>query len=106
GTADSANFMIFNPTASLAGLTGGGGPAGNTAISVITGAFGDITATGNGTQLVTYDLSNGVRLLSTSEYATSLNNGTTTVDNIHLTASNSGIANATTVNDLWLDNTG
>jgi autotransporter-associated beta strand protein len=107
GTAGVANVMIFNPFNSGAALTGGGGPAGNTAISVIAGAFGDTSATGLGTQLVTYDLNKGVRLLNpATEYAVGINNGTSTADNVHVSASNTGIANATTVNALWIDGTG
>ncbi|MEA3209881.1 MAG: fibronectin-binding autotransporter adhesin [Chthoniobacter sp.] len=103
GTSNSANVMIFNPAASSAILTGGGGPAGNSAISIIAGAYGDTSATGNGTQLVTYDYSRGIRLLDSSEYANALNNGTAASDNIHLTATSTSIANPTAVNALWLD---
>ena len=63
GTAGDTNIMIFNPAGSAAALTGGGGPAGNTAISIVAGSFGDTSATGNGQQLVTYDFTNGIRLL-------------------------------------------
>jgi fibronectin-binding autotransporter adhesin len=104
GTAGSANIMLFNPILSAAAFTGGGGPAGNTAISVIAGAFGDTNANGNGTQLVTYDLNKGIRLLTSGEYANALNDGTVMQDNIHLTAANTAIANAATINALWLEN--
>lgn len=105
GTPNSASMLLFNPLLSAAASIGGGGPADNTAISVIAGSFGDISATGNGTQLVTYDLNRGIRLLNpTTEYA--LNpalNGTDIRDNVHLTSAVS-LPNATTVNALWMDN--
>ena len=119
GTAGVANIMVFNPAGSAAVLTGGGGPAGNTAISIIAGAFGDTNANGNGQQLVTYDFTNGIRLLNpVTEYATVAQyvaqfpnvpggvNGTNTTDNLHLTSSLTSIANATTINALWADGTG
>lgn len=105
GTAGSANLMLFNPVTSASAFTGGDGPAGNTAISIIAGAFGDTSATGNGTQLVTYDLNNGIRLLNATEYAGTITNGAVMRDNIRLTSS-TAVANASTINALWLDNGG
>jgi autotransporter-associated beta strand protein len=106
GTADSANIMVVNPLSAAGVLVGGGGPAGSTAVSVIPAAFGDTSATGLGTQLVTYDFDKGVRLLTASEYYNStsapLPNGVSVRDNVRLTTTAS-VANATTVNALWLD---
>jgi autotransporter-associated beta strand protein len=119
GTSGVASIMIFNPTGSGAALTGGGGPNGNTAISVIAGAFTDTSTptvsgglatyapgTGNGTGIATYDFNTGVRPLSASEFASNINNGTVMVDNIRQTVSNAALNNATTINTLWLDNAG
>jgi autotransporter-associated beta strand protein len=107
GTANVANIMLFNPIGSAGALTGGAGPANNTAISIVAGGFGDTSPTGLGTQLVTYDLNNGVRLLNpATEYATTLTNGQTVSDNMHVSATVSNINNPTGVNSLWIDGTG
>src|SRR5439155_11696866 len=72
-------------------------------------AFGDTSATGLGTQLVTYDFTKGVRLLTTSEYYNSttnpIPNGVTVSDNVRLTTS-AFVSNSTTNNSLWLDSGG
>ena len=101
--------MLVNPLNASGVLVGGGGPAGSTAVSVIFAAFGDTSPTGLGTQLVTYDLARGVRLLSPTEYynstAAPLPNGVNVNDNVRLTTTAS-VNNATAVNALWLDNGG
>lgn len=104
GTPGSANLMFSFPLNSTAALTGGGGPAGNTAISVIAGAFGDTSSAGFGQQLVTYDFNKGIRLLTASEYATSLAVGGVMQDNIHLGPAGANVSSASTINALWLDN--
>ena len=106
GTPNVSNIMIFNPLGSAAALTGGAGPGGTTAISIIAGAFGDTNPNGNGTQLVTYDLNNGIRLLNpATEYATGLNKGTVMSDNVHVVSTTAGVNNTTAVNALWVDGT-
>jgi autotransporter-associated beta strand protein len=114
GTPGVASLVLVNPFAITAftsgtnfpAFIGGGGPSGSTAVSIIPAAFGDTSSTGFGTQLVTYDPNRGVRLLNpATEYATTLPNGVNVSDNVHLTSPVS-LANATTINALWLDNGG
>lgn len=68
-TAGSSNIVITTaPT-----LTGGGGNAGTSTVSIVAGAIGDASATGTGTDFVTYNPPtgsvNGLRPLLASEYA-------------------------------------
>lgn len=94
-------------------LTGGGGSAGSTTISILPWAYGDITSAGNGTALVTYDSTYGIRLLSTNnEYTAVITNGQTQLDNVrYVNTSGSGI-NTTTltqdsvINSLSFEETG
>ncbi len=86
-------------------LTGASGAASSTTISVIKGAFGDNSITGNGTDMVTYNVgnTNGVRLLNgagfSGEYAGDLQ---TANANVKLTADR--VAVATNTNSLILNN--
>ncbi len=103
-TANTSNISFGTaPT-----LVGGGGAAGTPTVSILVGAFGDTTAAGTGLGttggLVTYDATNGVRLLSGSEYSTTLANG---LDNVRLTNSTGSavtynLVSNTTVNSLSL----
>ncbi|MEA3209852.1 MAG: fibronectin-binding autotransporter adhesin [Chthoniobacter sp.] len=103
GTADSANVLLTPTNTAAFPLTGGSAPVGTPSISIIRGGFGDTSATGLGTQLVTYDLDKGVRLLNpNTEYTTTLVNGSVVTDNVKADASSLALANATTANALWL----
>ncbi len=112
GTANSATVILTETNAlqqsGLAGvtfLTGGAAPAGNPSVSVIKGAFGDTSATGLGTQLVTYDFDKGVRLLNpATEFTPTLINGSVVTDNVKADGTALPLANATTANALWLSN--
>lgn len=99
--ANVAN-LIFD---SAPALVGGGGAAGTTTISIIPFAIGGITTTSTGTDLVTYG-ANGVRPLSTTanEYATTITDGSTTLDNARLTAA-TAITLPTQVNALVVAST-
>lgn len=85
-------------------LTGAGGAANSSTISVIKGAFGDTTITGAGTDMVTYNVgnANGIRLLNSigfsGEYAGDLQ---TANANVKLTADR--VAVATNTNSLILN---
>ncbi len=83
-------------------LTGGGGAAGTTTISIIPYAVGGFTSTTTGTDLVTYG-PNGIRPLSTTanEYATAITSGSTTANNVRLTAAQA-ITAPTQINALLI----
>ncbi len=107
GTTNSANFLLTPTNTSTFPLTGGGAPAGHPSVSVIAGGFGDISATGLGTQLVTYDAAKGVRLLNpNTEFTTTLVNGSAVTDNVKADGTSFSLANATTINALWLKDGG
>jgi autotransporter-associated beta strand protein len=78
-------------------LTGGGGAAGTTTISILPYATGGITTGSVGTDLVTYG-ANGIRPLSTTanEYATTITSGSTTADNVRLSAVDAAAVTAPT----------
>ncbi len=113
GTTNSATvIMAESSTTQQSGLvnmtflTGGAAAAGGPSVSIIKGAFGDTSATGLGTQLVTYDLDKGVRLLTASEYTGTLVDGSVTTDNVRANGTNIGLTAATTANALWLSSGG
>ena len=104
GTISSASILLNNNTPPL---TGGAAPAGHPSIGIIRGAFGDTSASGLGTQLVTYDFDKGIRLLNpNTEYTTTLNNGSAVTDNVKMDGLGVFLPNATTANALWLSNGG
>lgn len=93
-------------------LSGGAGAAGSTTVSILAGAYGDATSAGNGFGatggLVTYDASNGVRLLAGSEYKNTITDGQSQLDNVLLANSDGTgdaytLNSATTVNSLSLN---
>ncbi len=91
-------------------LLGGGFAPGTTTNGVLAGILGDTTAGGNGQGatggLVTYDTTNGVRVLDTaSEYASSIADGQTQLDNVRVvnasgTVFTNTLTAATTINSL------
>jgi autotransporter-associated beta strand protein len=110
-TAGHAN-IVFSSTPSL---TGGGGSAGQSTIGIIVGAYGDTTSGGDGKTggLVTYDATQGVRLLAGSEYAATVADGQTQLDNVRIARSSGGAsqdvnltAATTTINSLSFNITG
>jgi autotransporter-associated beta strand protein len=98
GTNNTTNVVFTTaPT-----LVGGGGAAGTPNVSILPFAFGDSSGSGNGNNLVTYDGTNGVRLLNTTtEFALTMAAVTGTTNNVRLTAdettSSSQTINALTV---------
>ena len=107
GTADSASILLTPTNTTAFPLIGGAAPNGQPSVSIIRGGFGDISATGSGTQLVTYDAVKGVRLLdAATEYTTTLVNGSVVTDNVKAAGTALALANATTANALWLKDGG
>ncbi len=106
-TAASNNIAFTNAPV----LTGGIG-ANTTDLGIIAGAYGDNSSSGNGTGLVTYDATRGVRLLNTAtEFKSSITNGQTQLDNVRLagvtgTPVTNTLTSATTINSLSFDITG
>ena len=104
GSTPGANVsnILFATAPALA--TGGSGAAGTTTVNNLTGAFGDVSLTGTGTDMVTYNVgnSNGLRLLNgagfTGEY---LLDSFATNANVMLTRSTQPGANVT-INSLIL----
>lgn len=116
-TIASATAAVANISFGSIALTGGGGGNGQTTIGIIAGAFGDTSGTGTGFGatggLVTYDAANGVRLLSGSEYKSSITDQQTALDNVRIANSSGAIntttltaATTTTINSLSLDVSG
>lgn len=97
-------------------LSGGGGAAGSTTVSILAGAFGDTSTTGSGFGatggLVTYDAANGLRVLSASEYTSAITDGQSQLDNVRYVNSSGTLATTnltaplTTINSLSFDVTG
>lgn len=113
-TANSSNIVFTTvPT-----LSGAGGAAGTTTLSILPGAIGDTSTTGvgNGTStggLVTYDPINGIRLLNPlTEYKSSITDGQTQLDNVRFAhTSGAGVLSTvlstnTTINSLSFNITG
>ncbi len=97
GTPGAGVANIYSTAAPA--LTGGGGGAGSTVISVLPYAVGNNTASTAftaaglvGSSFVTYD-ANGFRPLATTEYATAF--GGSNLDNVRLTAATAAGANVT-----------
>lgn len=90
-TPNSGNITFSTPPT----LVGAGGVAGSSTNGILVGAYGDTLTTTAGTGLgatgglVTYDASKGIRLLDyTTEYASTIIDGQTQLDNVRL--ANSG----------------
>ncbi len=105
-TANSGNITFGTaPT-----LVGAGGVGGSTTNSILVGAYGDTTSTGNGFTatggLVTYDSTYGIRLLNWStECTNTITDGQTQLDNVRLVNSSGTpktitLASPTTLNSL------
>lgn len=109
-TAGDANVSFTNaPT-----LLGGGGAKDSTNVSILPGAYGNnVSSSGAGLALVTYDLTYGIRLLNTTtEFLPSVTNLLTSLDNVRIVnTTGSGIVTNTlladaTINSLSIDQTG
>ncbi len=106
-TAGDANIVFTN-----APTLAGSGTAGTSSVGIIKGAYGAITTSGNGTGLVTYDTTNGVRLLANNEYTAAITNGQSTLDNIRYVRASGGASQdinltaTTTINSLSFNVTG
>jgi filamentous hemagglutinin family protein len=91
GNSPSANVStIMFTTAPV--LTGGGGAAGTTTVSIIQGAFGSSSRSGTGTDMVTYNLAddpNGLRLLNGGGFSGEYESSALTVPNSNVKLSSS-----------------
>ncbi len=115
GATAGGNIQITNSTAQtnlISSLVGGDGTAGSTSIKILPWMVGDLggVPSGNsngGSTFVTYTAANGFRPLTTTEFVTSITDGTTTTDNVRLA---SGVAltltTVATVNSLILSGIG
>lgn len=108
--ANSANVVFTNAPA----LVGASLVAGSTTNSILVGAYGDTAVAGTGLGLVTYDGTYGIRLLDTAnEYAATIADGQTQLDNVRLAnTSGAGVQTTTlaspttTINSLSINETG
>jgi autotransporter-associated beta strand protein len=107
-TASATNLQLNTPN-----LVGSAG-ANTTDGGILVGVVGDTNSggTGFGTTggLLTYDATNGVRLLSSGEYKTTITNGQSQLDNVRLSSA-SGVVTTTinsdtTINSLSLQTSG
>lgn len=109
-TAGDANISFTTaPT-----LLGGNGVKDTKNVSILPGSYGNnVSSSGPGLALVTYDSTYGIRLLDTAtEFSTSVTNLQTALDNVRIVnTSGSGIVTNTlladtTINSLSIDETG
>lgn len=77
---------------------GGGGGGGSPLIGIVPSLVGDASATGSGTDFVTYDVTNGLRVLTAGEYAP-LVSGSSALNNVS-TGGTPAVTSNTTVNSL------
>lgn len=97
GTAATPN-VVLDTAPTFVGSTDTSG----TTIRMIPWAIGDNAANGNGSDFLTYDSANGLRRLMGLEYATTVTNGSATLDNAKITTAVTGINSATSLNSLVL----
>ena len=108
-TAGSANISFTTAPA-----LSGSGAAGSTTVGVLQGTYGDITTSGTGSGLVTYDATRGIRLLdTTSEYTAVISDGQAQLDNVRFVRASGGASQdinltqtTTTINSLSFKITG
>jgi len=104
GSTPAANISTLTFPTTPPGLTGAGGAANSTTISIIKGCFGDSSLSGTGSDMVTYNIgnTNGLRLLNgagfSGEYAAAF--GTANA-NVKLTAGTA--ATTQSINSLILN---
>lgn len=89
--------VTFSNTPTLVGS----GSVGTPTVGIIPYMVGDLSLTGTGTDFVTYDSSDGLRILTSSEYATTFPDGDQTGVNAKLSSALT-INSATTLNSLLL----
>jgi len=103
-TSSNVGEITLTTTPSGANYVGAGGsPTGigtTKNLSIVPWLIGDITATGTGSNFVTYDTTGGLRALVAAEEDTSLA-GATAGDNVRSTAAETGLT-ANTINALLL----
>jgi hypothetical protein len=101
------NFQVNGAGSGSANALVGGAYAGNVGtptLGILRGGYGDNAATGNGTDLITYDSSTGggVRLLASTEY---VSNSTGTANtNVKISSNTSTTTAADTINALVIQN--
>ncbi len=100
GTANVANIRFGTTAPTLAGA----GAAGTPGVGIIKGAIGDTAVGGNGTGFVTYDATNGVRLLTAAEQAAYAVAATT--DNSRISSTPGATLTPQQLQSLQIDATG
>lgn len=100
-TPNSANIVF----GSAPEMLGAGGVAGSTTNSIIVGAYGDTSAAGTGTGLVTYDAVYGLRLLDfATEYTGAITDGQRQLDNVrYVNTSGAGVIEKTLTQDTAIN---
>lgn len=71
-SATSTNLFVADLGSGGVQLAGAGGAEGTPFVSTLAGIVGDTSATGNGTELLTYASDTGMRLLTASEYTSKI----------------------------------
>lgn len=105
GSTPAANVstLMFSTAPTL---TGAGGSANSTTISIIKGAFGDSSLSGTGSDMVTYNVgnTNGLRLLNGAGFSGEYSATLTTNTNVKLTGNTT--ASTVSINSLVLNGFG
>ncbi|MHA3771845.1 beta strand repeat-containing protein [Verrucomicrobiota bacterium sgz303538] len=96
----STRLLVTNASSALVGA---GGADGTTTKSIIPFAVGDTSATGTGTGFLTHDATNGVRLLTASEYDSTIA-GTASLRNVS-TVGGETVSSDVKINSLRLAGT-
>lgn len=96
GTGAGSTRLVFGTAPAV---NGGGGADGSTVKSIIAFATGGGNATSAGTDFVTYDATNGVRLLTAGEYAGTIA-GTPPLRNVSVRATGEAVTAEAAVNSL------
>lgn len=102
----SATINSGNITFTTAPTLSGSGAVGTPTVGIIPWAYGDNSNSGNGTDFLTYDATNGLRRLNASEYVTSFASGNSSLVNAKITSVIGGINSATSLNSLTLGTLG
>ncbi|WP_165920122.1 beta strand repeat-containing protein [Chthoniobacter flavus] len=102
----STTINAGNITFTTAPTLSGSGSVGTPTVGIIPWAYGDNSNSGTGTDFLTYDSTNGLRRLTSSEYVTTFANGNSSLVNAKITNVIGAINGATSLNSLTLGTLG